>query len=143
LLAQTMNPSDPHRNQVTKGGPGRTYTSRHLLPPSRLVAPAFIHGDQEARTAQDVQYHAQSEGVDVSQFVRIREEGLTRAQLLQNRSPPQTFLPHGPLPGSTSDQYHVQLAPNPPYTVGNPQTRTLASSYSTFDQSAFIPKNFL
>ena len=75
-----MNPSDAQRNQVTKGGPGRTYTSRHLLSPSRVITPAFMHDDQEARMAQDVQYHAQSEGADVSQFflIRIREESLTR-----------------------------------------------------------------
>jgi hypothetical protein len=138
-----MNPSDAHKNQVTKGGPVRTYTSRHQRPPSRLGAPALLHGDQEARTAQGLQYHAQSEGTDVSQLVLLREERLTRAQLLPNYPPPQTYLPYGPLPGSTPDQYHVRLDPNAPYPVGIPQPRTLASSYSTFDQSAYLPQDSL
>lgn len=68
-----MNPSDAHKrnHQVTRAyrrdGPATTYTSRHLLPPSRLVAPAFVHDDQQARTAQGVQFHAQSVGTEVSQ----------------------------------------------------------------------------
>lgn len=136
-----MNPSDAHKNQVTRGGPGRTYTSRHQRPPSRLGAPALMHGDQEARTAQGLQYHAQSEGTNVSQLVLLREERLIRGQLLPNYPPPQTYLPYGPLQGSTPDQYHhVRLDPNSPYPVSTPQPRTLAGAYSTFDQSAYLPQ---
>jgi len=140
-----MNPSDAHRKnyQVTKSGPVTTYTSRHLLPPSTLVASAFVHNDQEARTAQDVQCHAQSVGTDVSQLVLVHKERLTRAQLFPNFPPPQTFPPHGLLAGSTPEQYHVRLDPNSPYTVGIPRPRTLASSHSTFDQRAYLPQDSL
>jgi hypothetical protein len=145
-----MNPSDAHRRnyQVTRArtrdGPATTYTSRHLLPPSRLVAPAFVHNDQQARAAQDVQFHPQSVGTEVSQLMLVREERLTREQLLPNFPPPQTFLPYGSLPGSTREQYHVRLDSNSPYnTVGTPQPRTLASSYTAFDQRAYLPQHSL
>jgi len=66
-----------------------------------------------------------------------------RAQSLPNFPPPQTFLPHGLLPSSTPEQYHVRLDRNSPYTVGIPQPRTLASSYSTFDHSAYLSQDSL
>ncbi|KAI9434248.1 hypothetical protein H4582DRAFT_815347 [Lactarius indigo] len=125
-----MNPSDAHRKsyQVTRGGGlVTTYTSRHLLPPSTLVAPAFMHNDQEGRTAPGIQRHVHSVGTD----------------LFPNFPPPQTFPPHGPLSGSAPEQYHVRLDPNSPYTVGVPRPRTLASSRSTSDQRAYLPQDSL
>ncbi|KAH8983867.1 hypothetical protein EDB92DRAFT_1951266 [Lactarius akahatsu] len=141
-----MNPSDTHRKsyQVTRGGGlVTTYTSRHILSPSTLAAPAFVHHDQEGRAAQGVQRHAQSVGTDVGQLVPVREERLTRAQLFPNFPPPQTFFPHGPLQSSAPEQYHVRLDPNSPYTVGVHRPRTLASSRSTFDQRAYLPQDSL
>ena len=73
----------------------------------------------------------------------VHDERLTRAQLHRNLPQPQTFLPHGLLPDSTPEQFHVRLDPNSPYTGGIPQPRTSASSYSTFGQRAYLPQDSL